>query len=1525
MAKTTRNFTAGKMNKMVDERLVPDGEYIDALNIRLGSSESSEIGVAENSKGNSKLTNLRFRGTSFTPTARTIGAFEDGARETIYWFIHDDSFVSSPTGKLDAIVSYNTNTQIVTYHIVSIDDGGGVNTTLNFNPLYLITGVDLVENLLFFTDNINPPRKINTTKNYADPDIGTDFDGFTYDDIMVIKRPPAKSPKIDLIQTSTQENFLSERFICFAYRYKYDDSEYSATSQWSDPAFTPQTFDFSSESYLNEGAQNLYNTAQITFNTGGPLVTGIDLLFKDSGNSVIKIIEKLTKDGQGYTDNQEVTYKFTNSKIFTILSEAEILRLYDNVPRLAKASTLMGNRLMYANYVEGYDLKDYNDSPVRFDYTTSSSKEDFDENTTDGVLENGTFTIQGTQTYDTGKVSFDLEGLNLVEGAQITFIVQFTHSEFGGDAPLPEDINPSVSLQFGFLLTQNFASVYEFIVSDDFTQLIGTDLPSGNIQPMATAADGTTMTDVYNNLFVSTIDGTFAKYESGISAIEQAISVISTPGSTAITMQFPAIQYNIAAPAQTVTEYFNISQPELVYSKLGSGKSLHSNRDYDIGIVYMDEFNRATPALVSQYNTEHFTCSDSDTANSILVNIPTTQIAPSWATRYKFAIKPDKETYETIYSTTFFTNSDDNLTYYLLSGENSQKVTEGQRLIVKRDSNGPTSSCIYATVLEKKAQAENWLGITAPSGVYMAIRATSFATTLSDNAFINPGQEDFYGEGRGDFAPAYYPVNIPGTDPDNPAWTHVDYTIPEGSIIKFDFKFGRTGQGSSCGEMRYTLVKTMTSTQDYDNFYDWFIGDNIENVLSQGVSEQEDECDITTVFLGIDFGAFPESFCEVYFGFDRNSTNNYLQFRAQGIVACGSNDRRRTHTRLKISVLRAEQTAIFESEPLDASPDIWYEGSQNFDIVNKTNICQFLLTVPSTETNNIAFDYTNLNGLSQQEIVSSDSTMTIVGECGSASINAQTPSADSTIVSTALSQGSHLGSVQNQVLSLTQPAIIDTGFFNCYAFGNGVESYKIRDSVLGLDLKLGNRVTSTEAQEYREIRRFADITYSGVFNDESNINKLNEFNGGLLNFKALEESFGDIQLIEGIQRNILVLQEDKISYVQQGVNLLSDAGAGNLLTTVPEVLGTQVTRAEEYGISHNPESFAKFGPHRYFTDAKRGVALQLSGAGTPADTLTPISQFGMRSWFRDLFQVSFETQKLGGFDPYMQEYVLTSNQELIPVIEECVPCGITQNLNIVNPNVFDTCFEMGSLVGDVTIDFTVVGPVDEYTATAIYGDVTRNFTGSSSHTFNINKDEINVTQIQVTITSTGTTNLDLSVSCPDSDSITLVNTCLTSPNEGGLLIHNQFRFVDGTFTSPLTSDLVQFEETGLNPIVSFYNSVTGQQGNSLIPTNGSTVTLTFNKFEDDTAIFDEDLNKFRFLRSSTNYPNTPVAVNSMINASTAMTTVVTGAPDVYTASFTMPTGNDNDYLYLIYDYRKPNPIRLCFGADTDDACCGCTS
>jgi hypothetical protein len=81
-----------------------------------------------------------------------------------------------------------------------------------------------------------------------------------------------------------------------------------------------------------------------------------------------------------------------------------------------------------------------------------------------------------------------------------------------------------------------------------------------------------------------------------------------------------------------------------------------------------------------------------------------------------------------------------------------------------------------------------------------------------------------------------------------------------------------------------------------------------------------------------------------------------------------------------------------------------------------------------------------------------------------------------------------------------------------------------------------------KGEEFKQVLRFADLTYSGIYN--YNINNFNEFNLGLLNFKALEPSFGVIQKIFARQTDILVLQEDKISYVLAGKNLLSDSAAG---------------------------------------------------------------------------------------------------------------------------------------------------------------------------------------------------------------------------------------------------------------------------------------------------------------------------------------------------------------------------------------------
>ena len=1467
MANITRNFVAGRMNKVVDERLVPNGEYIDAMNVRMGSTENAEIGVIENVKGNVALTQIRYiDGTPLSSSAKCIGAIDDSANETIYWFIHDEAFPVGDTGKLDMIVSFNVNTNVLTYHVISIDDGGGVDTTLNFNDKYLITGVDIVDNLVFFTDDYNPPRVINRKRNYANP-IGN-IDQFSHESILVIKKPPMEAPAVQPITTGAQDVFMQTRYICFAYRYRYQDNEYSATSQFSAPAFLPKPFDFSINSFLNEGMINAANSAIVTYNSGGPLVVGIDLLFKEAQSNVIKIIEKLDKSILGLADNTEYTYVFSNSKIFTILPESELLRLYDNVPLLAKAQTIMGNRLMYGNYVEGYDLIDKYGNAVKFEYNANLISELIDNNSLADTTGNGVYSFNGPKTIDGSIIYFDLADSELIQGSSITLEVRLTHADFTGSTPRPTETSENINATFSFSLPRNYSSVYEMATSIEFQDVVGT---VANIQPIATACDGTTFTDQINCLLPNNLDA-LIKYQSGISAAGQGIGIITTPASTLIGFQFLAMRYvnNTTTPTFNVYEYYEVVFAEATYQKINSPRSLHSNRGYEIGIVYMDEFGRSSTALVSPNNTVSVPCSASDTKNSIQVTIPSTQIAPYWATRYKFVIKPDEENYDTIYSSIFFNDPLSNNAFFLLEGENARKIEQGDRLIVKADTNSPTNSCVYATVLEKEAKAEGFIeipseldpavNIPVPSGVYMKINPSNFEVVQDELAVIAPGTVQFDENNPGDFVYGQYPMNR--FDTATSAW--VDYDVPAGSRIKISFKFQRLGTGdgnSACEKRIYTLEKTLVSSSSYDNMKDWWDGDNVAQVIDDGVQDVGAGGGVinNTYISTLASSVFdiPTAVDTNYYRFYRNGANNQLQLLLTGTVRCTgvlSASKRRSSIIANVEVFRADNTLIFETQPSDALPDVFFENDLSFSI-----------------------------------------------------------DAD----------GNHSGNVQDQDISTGTSAIVNTEFFNCFCFGNGAESYKIRDSIVGKTFNLGNRVTSVSAQDYKQSDRFADITYSGTYNDESNINRFNEFNIGLLNYKPLEDSFGPIYKMDGRETDVLVLQEDKISYVLAGKNLLSDSAAGGAITSVPEVLGTQIARTEKYGISFNPESYVQWGYDRYFTDVKRGAVIQIKGNSYTSDQLRVVSESGMRTYFRDRFIESMNTQKLGGFDPYLNEYVLTINDTPLPIIQECVDCGISQTTTVLAGATLNYCVELGAVVGSVTINYEVpVSSTGEFTVIATYnGTPVSSGVVSESGSISFNKNSNSITTVDISVVAVDDISISVTADCPFSLLLNIVEVCVTSNADSGLFIHNEYRYTNGGYVSPLQSNLVTFATGTSNPLVSRYNVSSGLPGTGGFPPAGSTMRLASNKIGFDTFDFDIDSDKFMYLRSNTLYNNVPSQIATLIAAATPITPIADDG-GYYYGDFTVPSVGQ--YLYIIWDYRNSIPLTLCYSDENqNDACCSC--
>lgn len=1476
MAKISRNFTAGRMNKVLDERIFPQGEYIDAMNIRMGSTEQSEIGVIENTKGNISLTALQFEGIPLSTNARTIGSITDGANETIYWFVHDPSFIPSPTNKIDMIVSFNETSNLLTYHVISINDGAGNgNTTLNFNPQYLITGVDLIDNLLFFTDDYNQPRFIDTLKGYQLPVVGID-DPLLWESILVVKKPPTESPEIELITLSGQENYLEDRFICFAYRYEYENNQYSAISQFSAPAFFPQSFDVTNDAFLNEGMINQFNAAIVTYNTGGPLVKSIDLLFKDMNSNVIKVIEKLNKLELGFTNYALNNYTFSNSKVFTILPESELLRLYDNVPLKAKAQTIMGNRLMYGNYVEGYDLIDKNGNQTMLEYylDTTSKSIGVTSLTNATALVSGNYTINGNRTVANSVIQIDFQGIDLIEGALLSIDITFSHSTFSG-GPSPTDTTSNTLISFYFQLPNDYPTLTAMVSSVPFQDSIGTAL---NILPVydplnlsITPCDGTTFTDRFNCAIPQQLD-TYIKYASGISVQGQPLK--ATVSGNILTIQLLAMRFvnNLTTPTVSVYEYYKITSSEVTYQDVGNSKSLHSNRDYEIGIVYMDEFNRSTTALVSPRNTIHLPCGTSDLQNSIQVIIPPTQVAPAWATRYKFVIKPDKAGYETIYSDIYFQDLTTNSVYLLLQGENARKVEVGDRYIVKVDATGPKDSCSYATVLEKEAKAAGFLGFTnALAGVYMKMNANDFSVSNGANSKVLPGTISDDANKHDNYpSQVNYPMNISGTDPLNPTWTYLDYDVPEGSIIKISIVANRPGAGCSCEGRRWEFNKTFTSPATYTNMYDWFVGENIFYTIANGASKST-TCNATLSVItyntalvtgSLPFGKSPVISTQNYLQFYRDTTTNRLAFQVTGGKSCpGVGGGRTDNLAVNIQIFRATSTLIFETLPVDALPDVFYENELSLPI----------------------------------------------------GLNPNFPT---------LQDGAHGGNVQDQNFITGLPAIVDTGFFNCYTFGNGAESYKIRDSIIGRTLEFGNRVTSVAAQDYQEVDRFSDITYSGIYNNESNVNKLNEFNLGLINFKHCESSFGPIYILDGRQTDVLTLQEDKISYVLAGKNLLSDSAAGGAVTSVPEVLGTQIARSEKYGISFNPESYVQWGYDRYFTDAKRGAVIQMKGDSYSNDQLKVISESGMRTWFRDLFKNSFQTFKLGAFDPYMNEYVLSATEYIVPRPPSCIPCNLIQTFTFESAGASGFCVNLGLEVGNTVVTYNVIGSVpNDFIVNANYnGNTYTSGLVVSSGSFNFSKDINNVQTVDIEVIASDILRLEVIVSCVEATPLTVVEVVITNDYEAGKNIHAEYRYSIGTYNSPLQSSLVTFGTQLSNFVISRYNIVTGFVGTGAFPQESSTMYLISNQFNSDTFVFNPASNNFRYLMSNTFYNNSVIDITLLLAASSIATTNTTST-NYNDATFIVPP--IQQYLYLIWDLRDSVETSLCFGTSGLDVCCNC--
>ncbi len=191
MAKVQNTFIKSKMNQDLDARLLPRNEYREAFNAQVSKSEGDEVGSLENVLGNKIVSDI-YKST-LIEGLKCIGYLEDEINSSVYLFLTDndaadfDPAANNIIGVFDAI---NNSFKVLVK-----------GAFLNFSTLNPIYGVNIIEGLLFFTDNRNQPRKIAV--DLANPNNLDNPTHYTTEDQISVAKYNPYTP-IDLWTESTE-------------------------------------------------------------------------------------------------------------------------------------------------------------------------------------------------------------------------------------------------------------------------------------------------------------------------------------------------------------------------------------------------------------------------------------------------------------------------------------------------------------------------------------------------------------------------------------------------------------------------------------------------------------------------------------------------------------------------------------------------------------------------------------------------------------------------------------------------------------------------------------------------------------------------------------------------------------------------------------------------------------------------------------------------------------------------------------------------------------------------------------------------------------------------------------------------------------------------------------------------------------------------------------------------------------------------------------------------------------------------
>jgi hypothetical protein len=1162
MAKLQRNFVRGRMNKDLDERLVPPGEYRDAQNIQISTSTGSDVGAVENILGNTKKSG-RLSNPDWLPyfdltNPVCIGSYVDRQNNKIYWFIHSDNG--------DAIAEYDQATDTIAPVIVDL------NGVLRLSSNEIVTGINVLDGMLLYTDGRNEPKKINIAKFKAG---STDFRthtrvyarDFIESDVTVIKKRPniaASMERKATVKTGT------------------------GVGCGIDTVETDYNFALSGS----------------TLNVPSPIGSSHDLTFtaeNDWAVDDIIILEGSKPKEKNLIDEYRVRAKVTavpagSPYIYTVEIES--------------ISSDMINEILTWTCVLEEDQPMFALKFPRFAYRWK---------------------------YDDGEYS----GFS-----------PFTAPAFIGDSFIYKS---SQAHNEGMENNLRYLRLHTF------------ETPPADAVKIDILYKETNSTAVYK---VDTIDATATEYEikseilGPIIEPNQLLRVWDNVPKSAKSQEVVSNRvvygnytqgYDVGDVAITTT-LNHISHPSLTNPRA----SLKSIRNYQIGVVYGDEYGRETPVFTSDTAGAIINKRNSVSVNKIKAEI--TSAAPSWATYFKYYIKDTGGEYYNLALDRFYAADDGNVWLAFPSAERN-KVQVGDFLALKKihDDDAAVVEDARYKILDISNEAPEDVANKKVSIVTQNISDTiSTGDTVLDfqgpNAVENPEFNKAFQAGRfviithANGTSDSYEIRDGGAITSNTGTNDVNYRVELKEALGTEIG----GVGVSVSRIQVIEYKREPRKVYNGKFFVKIYRDvNFEDYIVDPQFQLSPVYEQQYVANNIDAEILDDASDGI------TEPSNFAwgehNFPLSNVPVSGSK-----------SMIISWAPANMDGTTVTTGQTWFDTGIQKGAFIKfDSDPLQTYYQIDTVTTVNVQRLDADGTG-SDERIVNKTITFTenVIGWSGSTAndftfkiykqttdwdvlldqFNIEFSSPNPAIFETIPKEGLDLDiyyEASDAIPIASHGNNIQLTYFNCYSFGNGVESNRIRDDFNAPTIDKGSKASAPLDEPYGEETRKTGLIYSGIFNSLSGVNNLNQFNMAEKITKDIEPIYGGIQKLYARDTSLIAFCEDKVFKMFIDKDAIYNADGNPNLIATNRVLGDASTFAGEYGISQNPESFATYGFRIYFADKARGAVLRLS-----MDGLTVISDKGMSDYIQDALKLATGSL-IGFYDEDTSAYNLSVGNETL--------------------------------------------------------------------------------------------------------------------------------------------------------------------------------------------------------------------------------------------------------------------------------------